>query len=271
MAPFNGKFIPLHKRKAHNAGVRQRNAARRARKATPSFAKKVMKIVQKTEEVKCTQYAFTIGYTNYSSATPTLINVSPNATTMVIPQGVGQGDRIGNKIRVKKVTLKCILVPEQYSASLNPNPCPHEVRMTLISNKKTVQTTPVMASLIQNGNTSVAPSGNLADMIDSYNTDLNMIHRDRKFKVGLSSYGGTGGSAAVQYYNNNDFKVNHKFTWDITKAYPKTLNYNDTDVSPNERYVYLMAMSADALNFNTATTPVMGTMQCFVELKYTDA
>lgn len=55
----------------------------------------------------------------------------PLTAFWTIPQGVGQGGRIGNVIKIRKVRLNYILRPTPYDALVNPAPQPSEIQMFL--------------------------------------------------------------------------------------------------------------------------------------------
>ena len=61
------------------------------------------------------------------------VGIEPSAIT--IPQGTGQGDRIGNRIKTKKLMFKRTLVPLPYDGTFNPVPQPVQVKMWIFYDK----------------------------------------------------------------------------------------------------------------------------------------
>lgn len=57
--------------------------------------------------------------------------ITPQTGYHGISQGVGQGARTGNTIKVRKCTLSYVLYPLAYDLTTNPNPVPQEVQLML--------------------------------------------------------------------------------------------------------------------------------------------
>lgn len=241
MAPFNGKFIPLHKRKAHNAGVRKRNAARRARKPAMTFAKKVKSVIKKMAEHKTIQYSTQANIFGYNAAGQGLLQfqLTPVSGMLNITQGTGQADRIGNQVRVVKATLKYVLSAAPIDATYNVTAVPQDVRFMITSNRQSRVLSPAVSTFFQNGDSSAAPTSNMQDMIQFVNKDMTTVHKDWRHKVGANNYTATSS-------DNNDYRLNVMKTVDLTKYYPKVLTWNDTSTTISEQSKWLTILMAPA-------------------------
>lgn len=67
--------------------------------------------------------------------TASSISIAPSSTGFVIPQGTGQGNRIGNRITTKRATVKGILHQNGYNAANNVQPVPVQMRMLIFKDK----------------------------------------------------------------------------------------------------------------------------------------
>lgn len=94
----------------------------RAPKVSKDVKKYVKATIHKNIENKCVQYSQTYAFGGNPVTYPTLSyrRLTPGATSYSIVQGLGQGDRIANKIRVMKVMFRYILLPISYDLILNP-------------------------------------------------------------------------------------------------------------------------------------------------------
>lgn len=268
---FNGKFIPLHKRKAHNAGVKRRNAARRSAKRRPTFAKKVKAVMQSTAEHKIINFASASYMPNYVGGAVPQLQLNPNSGYNTITQGTGQGQRIGNRVRTVKAVLRGIMTPLPYSVTVNVAPCPMEIRFIIGRNKGDSSIAPPLGVFMQNGSTTSAPQGGLVDMINPLNTDTQTVYKQKFFKLGYATGTGSGSAVIAEYQANNDFKMNCKVNIDITKYLPKTISWNDTTTTPycSTTWLTILAAYADGSNPTTlATQPNLFTWE--IEYTYED-
>lgn len=167
----------------------------------------------------------------------------PCSGIWTINQSVGAGGRVGNIIKVRKVYLNYILYSNIYDAGTNANPSPQEVRLMLGYVKNTPSFPPIagdIGQLFNSGSTSVAPVGNLKDLISVYNLDYWSIKKSWTHKIGFANNTGTGTNAATQGFSNNDFKLNVYKRLDITKYCVKTCIFNDTSATTNTKNLFFM-------------------------------
>jgi len=248
----------------------RKKSSRRNKMGSKSFAKKVKNIIVRTAETKTISANTNFTISPYNGSTPWLdINIGLNTTNMVPSQGTGQGDRIGNKIRTKRAILTGYLHPYGWNLTNNPVPKPMEVKMVILSNKSSPQAYPNVANYFQRGDTSSGPAGTLSDIVSVPNRDVNVIYREKTYKLGHASETGNGFDDTQARQANNDFKMNCKFRVDITKYLPKTYTFNDTAVGFQERNVFMRFIMANA---DGSTSAALGaaTVWYQVDYKYTD-
>lgn len=141
--------------------------------------------------------------------------------------GTGSGNRIGNKIKLKRYMMKFMLWPNSTSTT------PVFVKMWVVSDK--LNPTNVTASDIEtamdntafqpggtffeNGNSTSGCLGNFQDLQMDVNRDRFTVHKTRVFKLSVAQQPGTAG--------NNDFKLNHQFSVNVLKYHPKVIKYQD--------------------------------------------
>lgn len=191
-----------------------------------------------------------------------------------IPQGSGQGNRIGNIIKTRKCYLSYVLRPNPYEASTNPTPQPVEVRLMLGYVKNTPTFAPIAGDINQLfnfGSTSAPPVGTLKDLISVYNTDYWTIKKSWTHKIGYASSNGTGALAGSQTFNNNDFKLNVVKRLDITQHMPKTCVFNDTSATTNTKNLFFMfyAVATNGQTFTNISLPC--NIDYWVDYHYEDA
>lgn len=106
---------------------------RRSNKSPASFAKKVQAVVARNVENKTIQQSYeNIPIKNRNSSGWAADNfgipLTPQSGVLDITQGVGQGQRIGNSIKIKKLTMKGVMFPATYSVLTNFAPKPMEIK-----------------------------------------------------------------------------------------------------------------------------------------------
>jgi len=221
--------------------------------------------------------AYLLAYDQTVAAVPwnfnSLFPVSPYPGYFGIAQGVGQADRVGNRITIKKATLNLMFQPLPYDLTFNSQPRPCFVKLYLFYDRLSPVNEPAdLSNFFQNGNTSTSPNtlGLPVDMLKKINNDRYKVVLQRTVKLGCASYTGTGTSAVNQSYANNDFSLCPIMKIDYTKHLVKTVKYNDTTAIPNTRALFcaMLIMSADG---STISTQRVARYTGFMQLEYTDA
>lgn len=219
------------------------------------FAKKVKKVVDKMAETKVVNYAITskavynVNSLNFQSSIVSLSSGTSPAP-FAISQGNGQGNRVGNKITTVKAMLRGdVRINTYWNGTTNYNPVPGYVTMWIVKLRPfldddiTTLKTVIDGSFFQSGNGAVAMSGQLHDLYRQVNTQQIQVLKRRTWKVGCGSFPGGGasgtGDQSNQYWNNNDYKLSHLFRQDITKAFPKTMLFQDSNDNNVNRHTYL--------------------------------
>lgn len=197
--------------------------------------------------------------------------LGPDPTSLVINQGTGQGERVGNVIRTKSLMFKGTLVPRPQD-SQNTTPAPVQVKMWIFYDRQQPATVPdVRPNWFQSGNTVRGFANNLTDMWAPINTDRYRILTSRTFKLGPASNTGTGGVAAYQFFANNDFKYNCNFNINLTKYYPKTVKFQDGNTSPMTRGLFVCFAYAYANGNQVADNQTICQVQYMQNYVYEDA
>lgn len=184
--------------------------------------------------------------------------VTPNSTTFAISQGTGQGDRLGNKIKIVDAKLRFCLLPIEYNGTTN-QPLPVIIRTMFIYDKRFPTQTPTPGAsgdFFQNGNSSAGFLGTLEDITRPINTDRWAVFHVRDYKVGWSTMSGmTGANSNIAYAANNDFKMMVKRTVNYTKHIVHNLRFDDLETDPAERGLWFFMYAVPATG-NTADAAV---------------
>lgn len=272
---FFRKYIKT-KRKAGTYAKKKRAVAGRKGSSVGAAVKKyVNKIIHKNIENKNIQVSQSQSFgTVLESPDLNAFPMCPQTGYWALPQGVGQGARIGNVVRIRKIMLNYVLRPNPYDVTFNPNPLPVNVIMMLgyIKNQpSTVPTSTDISQLFQSGSSVQAPYGNLKDLLMPINRDFWVIKKKWIHKIGFASDTGTGGNVGYEYHANNDFKYNAIKRLNITNLCPSTNVFNDSASGTSTRNLYLMyeAVSASGNTIASPYTPV--TIDYWIDYTYEDA
>lgn len=216
-----------------------------------------------------------LGCANPAFASNNILCLSPNSTMNPIAQSVGVNGRTGNRIKIKNLTFKGVIWPLPYSASLNAFPRPQQVKLFIFSVKDQPTTFPTITdaagSFFEFGNGTSNLYDDLVSDIAKVNTDKYTLHTTRTFKVGYAASEGTGVSLGQQAYTNNDFKLNCKFSINITKYCVKNVIYRDNNSDPSTRSVFAMFVPMDADGGSIGPSAYRAAMSYYVDLNYEDA
>lgn len=225
------------------------------RRPSKNFTKMVQSVISRNIENKNYQASMTMDC-RYPAANPTLqfnglfpltpytSTGSPAGSTITIVQGVESGQRIGNTIRTKYATLKGIIFPFPLNNTLNPDPKPLEVCMWIFKLKRSdplgglylsAAEDTCQTAMFQDGNSVDGITGELIDIMKTTNQDRIQLLHKRIFKVGFAS-----GADLTTEHPNNDFKLNQKFSINITKYLPKVIKFDDGDEDPSINHTYCL-------------------------------
>ncbi len=223
------------------------------------------KTVVEKNEISFSSYAFN----NVMSVIP----IMPNASSLLIPSGTTQGERIGNSITTRKLSLKYVLYPMAQDQSINPQPKPQEVMIWigfLKGAKKTIPTAAEFNHFFQNGSSSSSPYSNLWDTMLPVNTDLFTICKSFRHKVGNAVYTDFTNIKLSNYFSNNDYKLNCVKSVDLTKHINKVLKFDDYSVDCDTGlYMWMTSVNADG-SFNGQDSDTIG-IKYVLRYDYEDA
>ena len=162
-------------------------------------------------------------------------------------QGDGQGQRIGNKIKMKRWIIKGQIQPHQPTQNFSENSYlqqSYQGYATIYFGRRVdtgnVDTT--LTKFLESGNSAVNPIGSNTEMMLPVNKDLYKVYWRKTFKLG-SAFGQT---VASQTIPNNDFGVCRTFGFDVCKYILKNriLKFNDSDVASADRDLSRLAVWA---------------------------
>jgi len=213
-----------------------------------------------------------------------LTNSESGSQSIAIAQGTGQGNRIGNKIKITKSLLRIILSPYPYAATYNTNPAPQDVRVVMFKLKgpdrgltEAATCFSTTGNCFQSNNTSAGLDGTYLDCIRKLNKDVLTVYYDKVVKVGMASNtdAASGGTASYGWFANNDYKFNQFLEIDMLKnGYPKQFQYNDTSTSPygyNPLYIAVIPSNCNG-GAHANTTNARALYASYqIDVEFTDA
>lgn len=179
---------------------------------------------------------------NASSVNPIYFSPLINDVFGLITQGVGQGERTGNEILLKKWVVRGAFTLNPF-VELNPTQLLGSSNTyvdVFIGYRNDYQ--PIADSLpdlYQSGNASTSPVGDFTELMEWINKDVYTVLFRKRFKMGNNS-------------NNNDFSLAKTFSFDICSKALKNvrLKYNDTLNVVQNAKVNAMSVWAIAINGN---------------------
>lgn len=247
----------------------------------------VKRVLSRNIETKMVNEYYTVApYPTQASianiAAQNIIMLSPNSAEMPIPVGVASNERIGNKIKTKRVILRMIMYPKPYNNIINPTPKPQVVTIWCCSAKQGYVSTNSMATIFDtnffnDGGTSSGYLSTLVDSISTVNSGAVQLHWKRTFKLGHSTHYAQPNQASEPYpsnvqYANNDYKMNIIRTFDVTKHIPKNIEFDDLNNTPNVRNTFLIigVANADGQAFASADHRPLD-VYAHLQYQYTDA
>lgn len=240
---------------------RIRAKSRPKRVARTTLRKIVKKEIAKRVEVKTINYG-TVGgtlITNNGNATVT------NGFTLDLTQGVQEGQRVGNEVRMKSFVVKGH-VTLNYAGSMTP--CVVRLVLCKVRQQITPPSPTQLALILNNGGAAAPMDYQLQSLYWDINTDLFEVVADKKMKIGVSNIGGGG----VGTPTNNDFNLFKTFKMRVPiKGSGKLLKYQDA-LTPCTNHAYFLVAQYVYPN-QVQDVPAAFNVNVFanVVMKYTDA
>lgn len=208
-----------------------------------------------------------------SSASFGLANfpISPYSGFLDIQQGVGQANRVGNRIKLKRLNFSGSIRPMIYDSVTNPQPQPSYVILWFYYNRDdpTIMSTPDN-TFLQLGNSSQSLQNTLVDRTSPVNKDNWVLLGRKVFKCGPAINTGSGSLPAFAHNANNDFKLVCDFNIDMMKYAVKDIIYNDTSSNPRTRVIMCQPQAISAVSqFGAAYVPIQ--LQYVIDCQFEDA
>lgn len=188
-----------------------------------------------------------------------------------IGQGSGQGQRIGNHIKLKNMSFQMTLFPAPSYTK------PVMVKMWVVSDRWNPSQSGVQdiedslnnslsqpgATFFENGNTTSGLLGNLFDLSMPVNKDRFRLFKVKTFKLGVNNLTG---------FHNNDYKLNFRYRLNLTKYMNKIVKYQDglTGTWYNRKvFIIFSCVNPDDTSPGVATDT--GSLSYTLEARYEDA
>lgn len=208
---------------------------------------------------------------NSSTFATQVIPISPYTGFLQIDQGTSQGQRIGNRIKLKSLKFSGVITPLPYNGTSNPQPRPSFVVFWFYSYKPqpTIEKGPDN-TFLQLGGSSMSLANKLSDVGAPLNTN-NWMYLGRKvYKIGYEAYVGTGALSDFGNFSNTDFKLAQFFKIDCLDMAVKNVQFNDNSSDPTTRLVICCPQAiAVTSQYVASTVPV--TMDYSLSCTYEDA
>lgn len=186
--------------------------------------------------------------------------------------GAADGARIGNKVGIRRVMLRYVLIPMPYDASTNPTPQPVVVQLFLGRIKPAKSLLPGasdVALMFNAGSSSYGPAGSLIDLNSVVNEGYWDIKKKWTHKIGFQIDKNI--STTYQEYSNNDFKMFAMGTLDITKMVQKVVQFNDSTSTPQNGNLFFGYQSIAATGGPTGATVLNCRINYTINIEYEDA
>lgn len=257
--------------------TKNKNAKNRG-KATKSSVKAIVKreiaknVENKTFQLQATRDIWNCTSSAFSSQVFPIAPQSNANNGMEITQGVGQGQRVGNTLNIKKLMFRYYIAPNGYNASSNPQPRPMYIILWVYYDKAspTVIQPLIGSSILQQGNTTVGLTNTPQDFLNPVNSDRWRVLMRKVHKIGYAQSSGTGDLPQYQSFTNNDFKMAYRGTINMTKWVNKKIKYSDTNNIPNNRTLLYCFQAVSAISpFNSTELPAFAFVN--LDMEYEDA
>lgn len=248
------------------------DSKKRVAQSTKEYIKRVLDARIEKKQI-CIEQSQSFG-TILESADMNMFPMCPYTGLFSIPIGTTDGTRIGNQIRVRKVTLRYVLRSMPYLAGTNDNPQPVYVQFYLGHVKSAPGALPTaleLSTLYQSGSSSYAPVGDLSDLVSVVNDDYWNVKKTWVEKLGTASFTPPGGLATYGYFANNDFQLSVLRSMDITKLCPKVITFNDASGTQQGPNLFLFYQAIATTGGSLPSTQRPAGIDYWIDFEYEDA
>jgi len=225
-----GKIVTVYRKKPFKKRVYQRKPKVNAK----LVQKMVKREIARNIENKQVRNQLTQRIGSYPANFPNFSTRNVIDTSLLlrnIGQGSGQGQRIGNHIKLKNMTLNCTLFPsstytkpilvKMWIVSDRLNPC--NATATDVTDSMDNTLSQPGGTFFENGNTTSGLLGNLFDLSMTTNKDRFRLFKTKIFKLGVNNTAG---------FHNNDYKLTCRYKINLTKYMNKLVKYQDSLTTP---------------------------------------
>jgi len=257
--------------------TRARKTTLARKKSSTSLKKIVRREIANNVENKTIQYlgtAYDILPSNSPGFDSNIIPCYPAATYLNIQQGLGQGARIGSKIKIKNLKIDGVLFPLAYSATSNLTPCPTQIKIWWFYDKEEGNAVPQPVAsndFFQFGSGAIGFQNELFDHTMPVNADRYRVLTTRTYKLGYANYQGTGAQPQQGNFSNNDFKLNCRVRVNLTKYAVKHCTFRDNNANPTTRGIYMMAQPVYANGNPMTAATIPARMEYMLTCEFEDA
>jgi len=176
--------------------------------------------------------------------------INPAGLIPSIPQGVGEANRLGNKIRPKAMILKYFLqaLPtteaNQIAAALNTNPyigVPFRVRV-MVYRHRYAQDDWSQGNLLNTGNTNASFGSDLDNLFRPYNKDEYKIVYSKTHKMAALKHNSFTDDDPITFTTRTENVPNGNLSFisrTVKIPLPKVLLYNDDATTPTNAQYYM--------------------------------
>jgi len=176
---------------------------------------------------------------------PAAVGAPPTARYLlpILGQGLGQGNRIGNKVHIRSGKLCMFINCNRTSANMINSPL--MVSVWVLSNKLVnSNSAPAFTSFFQTGSGTAGFQENMLDMLLPVNKDAFTVYFDQTYKIGLGSVYSTV-TDTTNALDNSSYNQRIDIEWG--SHFKQALDYNDSDNVPTNRnlFVVFQAIRAD--------------------------
>lgn len=242
--------------------------------------------IKKNQETKKVYYESSFlncgGALNTTDFVNQTILITPNTTNIAISQGAAADERTGNTIKTQYCRLKLQVKPAPYNAMANSIPTPQYIGVYIWKIKNTrrdlTQAQAIAAnsggSFWDNNGSYVGFQDDTTNFLKTPNSDQITLLKSKTYKLGNAAYEtNTGTQANSMSYTNNDFNLCIMDSFDITKYYPKTINFNDTGTNAacDPLYMTIIPMDFDGFTHADTTSAVPALFAYSIDFRYKDA
>jgi len=238
--------------------------AKKPLRGRPRLRATIKDVVRREVETKYIGYGSPVAITvtpYKAGAWGFFTELGPGSVHLPVYQGINVSERVGNKIETKRLNLRLFIMPNKYENDMageyNTNPKPFFLIIYIGYKKNSARGNPQVtfpydwSKFYTYGNTDVEPTGTLTDTFKHTNGDLYHICKKDVIKCGYQHQYSNLGQAAVNvndivennHYFNNDFKSVIKRNYDLTKYYNKNVTFDDQNLAPTNRGLYMWAQA----------------------------